>query len=121
MLKISRKNWFMLTIVVMLTLFDLASADSLTYYDSTKNSAQIATKLTEYKTKCNAATPSRLNLCNNTCLTCANDPIKCDMCDEGYYRDGTFCMINQTNYKYSNLSYIGVGLIDALTTVSSFR
>ncbi len=30
-------------------------------------------------------------------------------------------MINQTNYKYSNLTYIGVGLTDALATISNFR
>lgn len=51
----------------------------------------------------------------------ANDPSKCDSCDEGYYRDGTFCMINQTNYKYSNITYVGVGLAEALSTVASFR
>jgi hypothetical protein len=36
----------MLSIVVMLGLIGLVSAGSLTYYDSTKNAAQIATKVT---------------------------------------------------------------------------
>ena len=122
MLKTDRNKTIMLCIVMMLGLIGLARAGSLTYYDSTQNSGQITTKVTEYKATCNSAPTSRLGLCNNTCLTCvANDPSKCDTCDEGYYRDGTFCMINQTNYKYSNITYVGVGLAEALSTVASFR
>ena len=53
MLKTDRNKTIMLCIVMMLGLIGLARAGTLTYYDSTQNSGQITTKVTEYKATCN--------------------------------------------------------------------
>lgn len=78
--------------------------------------------LTQNKSTCNSAPVSRLNLCNNTCVTClAGDSSKCATCDAGYYLEGVYCIINNTNYNYTYYTYIGTTLSEANNTITQFR
>jgi hypothetical protein len=112
----------LIIIIVIALISQTNSTAYFTYYDNTMNAASVPGYVTLNKSTCATAPVTRLGLCNSTCLICvATDPTKCATCDLGFYLDGTSCMINQTNYKYNNFSYIGTTLNDASSTITNFR
>jgi len=93
-----------------------------TYNITTIDEENLTKYLNANKTTCDSAPVTRLNLCNNTCVTClAGDSSKCASCATGYYLDGTNCMVNQTNYNYSYYTYIGLSRAEASTSIAKFR
>jgi len=119
------KTAFQVTLTLILILALLSKVDcNFTYIDSTNinGTTNLSAILSSNQSTCTSAPVSRLNLCNNSCVTClSTDASKCATCGVGYYLDGTSCILNQTNYNYTYLTYIGTTLNDANNTISNFR
>lgn len=119
-------NWLFLVVLVLVAVRVVGQNTSVYYFmtfnDTNSNRTTLDSYLNQNSSTCNSAPTSRLNLCNNTCVTClAGDSSKCATCDVGYYLDGVYCIINNTNYNYSYTPYIGTTVSEANSTITQFR
>lgn len=109
-------------ILMLALLHQLNSSFYFNHYDNTTNTTNLSTYLANNQSACNTAPFTTLNLCNNTCVTCLpSDSNKCARCEQGYYLEGTSCLLDQTNYNYTHLTYIGLTLSEAKTSIANFR
>lgn len=81
---------------------------AMTIYDSTTNSASLATQLSTMATTCSSAPFKTLGLCNTTCASCeSNDDSKCTSCSSGYSFTSGNCLVDTSRYNYTYYNYMG--------------